>query len=96
MPLKKYKKSFESYLKLERALSSNSISAYLYDFDLLNHFLAKETKVKSLHSITLEHLKQFVHWINDQDYSAFSQARAISGTTVETYSSVKLSELNKS
>ena len=80
MPLKKYKKSFESYLKLERALSSNSISAYLYDFDLLNHFLAKETKVKSLHSITLEHLKQFVHWINDQDYSAFSQARVISGT----------------
>jgi integrase/recombinase XerD len=79
MPLKKYKKSFESYLKLERALSSNSISAYLYDFDLLNHFLAKETKVKSLHSITLEHLKQFVHWINDQDYSAFSQARVISG-----------------
>ena len=80
MPLKKYKKSFESYLKLERALSSNSISAYLYDFDLLNHFLAKETKVNSLHSITLEHLKQFVHWINDQDYSAFSQARVISGT----------------
>ena len=80
MPLKKYRKSFESYLKLERALSSNSISAYLYDFDLLNHFLAKETKVKSLHSITLEHLKQFVHWINDQDYSAFSQARVISGT----------------
>lgn len=80
MPLKKYRKSFESYLKLERALSSNSISAYLYDFDLLNHFLAKETKVKSLNSITLEHLKQFVHWINDQDYSAFSQARVISGT----------------
>jgi integrase/recombinase XerD len=80
MPLKKYKKSFESYLKLERALSSNSISAYLYDFDLLNHFLAKETKVKSLHSITLKHLKEFVHWINDQDYSAFSQARVISGT----------------
>ena len=46
MPINRYKKSFSSYLKLERALSKNSIEAYLYDLELLNAYLRKKNKCK--------------------------------------------------
>ena len=79
MPINRYKKSFSSYLKLERALSKNSIEAYLYDLELLNAYLRKKTNVKSIQNIDENILKKFIHWINDQSYSSFSQARIISG-----------------
>ena len=60
MPINRYKKSFSSYLKLERALSKNSIEAYLYDLELLNAYLRKKTNVKSIQNIDENILKKFI------------------------------------
>ena len=37
-----YIKNFESYLKIEKSLSSNSIEAYLHDVQLLQNYLLLE------------------------------------------------------
>ena len=74
-----YKKGFETYLKLERALSSNSVEAYLHDADLLFDFLLKTENEKKLQSVTLKDLRAFVAYINKLEFGAYSQARIISG-----------------
>jgi integrase/recombinase XerD len=80
MSIRKYRKSFETYLKLEKALSVNSINAYLHDIDLLHDYIEASGKaIVNIHQIDAEFIRSFVHWINDKEYSSFSQARVISG-----------------
>jgi len=74
-----YKKGFQIYLQLERALSSNTVEAYLHDTDLLFSFLINSENEKSLQSVTLKDLRKFVLHINDMEFGVYSQARIISG-----------------
>jgi len=74
-----YQKGFKSYLQLERGLSENTISAYLHDTDLLFSFLEKKKPELTLKQITLEHLGEFVHYINGMGLGPYSQSRVISG-----------------
>jgi integrase/recombinase XerD len=64
---------------LEKSLSKNSVEAYLHDVDLLMRFL--ELKKYSLvpKDLELNHLQDFLKWINELGMSAHSQARIISG-----------------
>jgi len=73
------KKGFESYLKLEKSLSQNSIAAYVNDISKLIVFLEKNYKNIGPLKVKLEHLKGFIAWLNEREISPRTQARTISG-----------------
>lgn len=60
-------------------MSSNSIEAYLHDIAMLEQFLTVTKQSVSPTEIKLNHLRDFIKWINDLGLSARSQARIISG-----------------
>ena len=71
-------KNFQSYLRIERGLSKNTIENYSYDIERLVLFL-KEHKIDvSPLKITEESLQQFVYTIS-KEVNARSQSRIISG-----------------
>jgi integrase/recombinase XerD len=73
------KKGFESFLRLEKGLSANSIAAYINDINKLMVFADEELKKLAPEKVKLAHLKKFVEWINDKGVSPRTQARTISG-----------------
>lgn len=79
MSWQSYIKGFSSYLKLEKSLSSNSNEAYVHDIEKLFTFLNSNLLNVSPEKLTLEHLQDFIKWINEEGMSARSQARIISG-----------------
>ncbi len=79
MSWKPYITGFKSYLKLERSLSENSIQAYLHDITLLDQYLTLNQLNLNPAAISLQHLQDFLIWINELQLSARSQARIISG-----------------
>lgn len=79
MSWKPYITGFKSYLKLERSLSENSIQAYLHDISLLDQYLTLNQLNLNPAAISLQHLQDFLVWINELNLSARSQARIISG-----------------
>ncbi len=72
-------KGFESYLKLERSLSNNSIEGYGRDVQKLVDFLEIHQYDMGVKEINSDHLAQFIQWINELGLGARSQARIISG-----------------
>src|SRR5688572_11616426 len=73
-------KGYRSYLSLERSLSVNSVQAYVRDVNTLVNFLVDRSYDLSPKQITLQHLQEFLQWINEEKgMSAGSQARIISG-----------------
>lgn len=72
-------KGYENYLKLEKSLSLNSVSAYINDINKLIAFLGKEGKKILPLKVKLEHLQSFIAWLNERDVSPRTQARTISG-----------------
>ena len=70
---------FRNYLKLERSLSQNSITAYETDIRKFVSFLdiIKSDILPS--QVSLQNLKDFIEWINKLGLNARSQARIISG-----------------
>ena len=73
------KKGFESFLRLEKSLSQNSVAAYVNDINKLMLFLDDNFKRITPEKVKLNHLKSFVEWINDRGVSPRTQARTISG-----------------
>jgi integrase/recombinase XerD len=74
-----YIKGFESYLKLEKSLSVNSIEAYLHDILKFVQYCEVFQIELVPEKVTLKHLNEFIYWINSFGISATSQARIISG-----------------
>lgn len=70
---------FRSYLKLERSLSANSIEAYERDIERLVQFLESAGLELRPANVTLEHLQQFLKWVNELGMLPSTQARVISG-----------------
>ncbi len=73
---------FKQYLQLEKSLSGNSVEAYIRDVEKLIQFLkfgsVEEIKITP-ESVTLNNLREFLHWLNKLGVSPTSQARIISG-----------------
>ena len=73
-----YIKSYQSYLKIERGLSKNTIENYSYDIERLCLYLVTNGIEVSPIKINEETLQQFIYAIATQ-VNARSQARIISG-----------------
>jgi integrase/recombinase XerD len=73
------KKGFENYLTLEKSLSQNSVSAYINDLNKLINYLEKNHSKVTPSKVKLEHLKDFIAWLNVKEISPRTQARTISG-----------------
>jgi integrase/recombinase XerD len=71
-------KSYQSYLKIERGLSKNTIDNYTFDIDRLCLFLEENNIEVSPTKISEETIQQFVYSVS-KEVNARSQARIISG-----------------
>jgi integrase/recombinase XerD len=74
-----YKKGFKAYLQLEKSLSENSVDAYAHDLEKFTEFLLVNKLEKTPKEIDLNHLEDFLKWINLLGMTPASQARIISG-----------------
>ncbi len=72
-------KEFEGFLKLEKGLSLNSVEAYLADLRKLTSFLEMEGRELSPNTLGQKDLQLFLIWINENNLSARTQARILSG-----------------
>jgi integrase/recombinase XerD len=70
---------YKIYLTLERGLSGNSVEAYLRDINHLMEFMQANYGITEPEKITVEHLREFLRYINELGMKATSQARMLSG-----------------
>lgn len=73
-----YIKSYQSYLRIERGMSKNTIDNYSFDIERLCLFLDENSISVSPITISEEPIQQFIYHIAKQ-LNARSQARIISG-----------------
>ena len=73
-----YIKSFQSYLKIERGLSKNTVENYSFDLERLSKFLLENEITTSPEKINEETIQQFIYAVS-KEVNARSQARIISG-----------------
>jgi integrase/recombinase XerD len=73
-----YLKNYQSYLKIERGLSKNTIDNYTFDIDRLRLFLTQNDIQRSPITINEEILQQFIYAVS-KEVNPRSQARIISG-----------------
>ncbi|MGB4293166.1 MAG: site-specific tyrosine recombinase XerD [Bacteroidales bacterium] len=72
-------RDFETYLRLEKSLSSNSIEAYLHDITSLREYFSGEGRNKKPAEITYNDLQDYIHWLNSSNPNPRTQARMLSG-----------------
>ena len=73
-----YIKSYQSYLRIERGLSKNTIDNYSFDIDRLCLFLEENSIAVSPITISEETIQQFIYSVS-KEVNPRSQARIISG-----------------
>lgn len=78
MNWKNYIKSFQSYLKIERGLSKNTVANYTFDLERLCAFLVAQNSAISPEKINEETIQQFIYSVS-KEVNTRSQARIISG-----------------
>jgi len=74
-----YIKGFESYLRLEKSLSQNSVEAYVHDIEKLTQYLELIKMDVQPEKLELNQLQDFIKWINQLGMNERTQARVISG-----------------
>ena len=55
-----YAKGFKIFLQLERALSENTVAAYLHDVSLLRFFLQEKKRSLSIKDVATDDLRDFI------------------------------------
>lgn len=73
-----YIKNFQSYLRIERGLSKNTIDNYSFDIERLCQFLRENSIAASPLTIKEEIVQQFIYSVS-KEVNPRSQARIISG-----------------
>jgi integrase/recombinase XerD len=73
-----YIKSFQSYLKIERGLSKNTLANYTFDLERLCAFLLESNISVAPEKISEETIQEFIYSVS-KEVNARSQARIISG-----------------
>jgi integrase/recombinase XerD len=72
-------KDFETYLRLEKSLSRNSIDAYLNDVSKLEEFFIKMNKETLPVQVRYSDLREFIIWFNSDNKNSRTQSRVLSG-----------------
>jgi integrase/recombinase XerD len=72
-------RSYKAYLRLERSVAANTISAYLNDIAKFAQYLDFAGKKFEVEKIDVEDIKKFITWINELGMQVSSQSRVISG-----------------
>jgi len=70
-------KAFKQYLQLERAMSANTVEAYLSDVLKLRQYVERDGVLPT--EVTSQQIQAFLEWINTFGISAYTQARILSG-----------------
>ena len=76
---KQSQKDFETYLRLEKSLSQNSIEAYLNDISKLETYIADKGTDITPDKVQYADLKDFLLWFNNDNKNARTQSRTLSG-----------------
>ena len=76
---KQASKNFETYLKLEKSLSGNSIEAYLYDVLKLENFYLQAERDTTPDKVSYDDLKEFLAWYSIDNQNSRTQSRVLSG-----------------
>ena len=74
-----YIKQYKNFLKLERSLSENSVEAYARDVIKLRQFTEFSNLADSPLKLQKDELNQFLQYLGEMGFSAYSQARMLSG-----------------
>lgn len=72
-------RNFETYLRLEKSLSGNSVEAYLNDVYKLEKYFTGKGIDNSPASVTYPDLKSFLNWYGENNSNARTQSRVLSG-----------------
>ena len=72
-------KEYRNYLVLEKALSDNSVEAYLRDVKKLSAFCIQNHELKDCTKVSVETLRDFIVNLHEQKAGNKSQARILSG-----------------
>jgi integrase/recombinase XerD len=72
-------KDFETYLRLEKSLSENSIEAYTDDVLKLERYFCEKRSEKQPQEVNYQDLKEFLLWFSINSRNARTQARVLSG-----------------
>lgn len=72
-------RNFETYLRLEKSLSENSVEAYLNDIRKLERFFRESGKDISPSAVTYNDLKEFLGWYGAESSNTRTQSRVLSG-----------------
>ena len=72
-------KDFETYLRLEKSLSENSIEAYLNDVSKLENFFTETGGIVTPGNVNYIELKEFLVWFGSQNQNSRTQSRVLSG-----------------
>jgi integrase/recombinase XerD len=70
---------FRSYLRLEKSLSPKTVESYEHDIQKLLQYLDYVKLELSATEVKMQHLRDFLRWINELGMTASSQARILSG-----------------
>jgi len=76
---KVYISEFQSYLKIERSLSKNTIEGYLEDVHKLEQFIEMKYSGLPPEKLEVEHIRKFLHYITELGLAITSQNRILSG-----------------
>lgn len=74
-----YLKGFETYLKLEKSLSDNSIDAYVHDVQKLINYIQEQHYGLKLKDISVQIIRDLIKQLNEIGIAESSQARFLSG-----------------
>jgi integrase/recombinase XerD len=72
-------RNFETYLRLEKSLSENSIEAYLNDVSKLKFFFSETEREVNPVEVTYSDLKEFLAWYGTGNKNSRTQSRVLSG-----------------
>lgn len=72
-------RNFETYLRLEKSLSENSVEAYLSDVSKLEKYFTESGSENTPSKVTYSDLKGFILWYGAENNNARTQSRVLSG-----------------